>query len=144
MTGDPAVAVVARHGSRCGMDYDDAMAMMEKRRAAWLQQDVEAYVSLFSEDFAFSDGVEQVRGRVAWEQVIRANNERSSPISWEFHDVAVHGSNILAEWTVTIEPKGTGATLSLHGMSISAARDGVFTSHHEYRWPIEPQDAPAA
>jgi hypothetical protein len=118
------------------MDYDDAMALLEKRRAAWLQSDVDTYLSLFSEDFVSSDGVEQINGRPAWEDIVRRSDELASPISWEFHTVAVHGSNILAEYTFTVEPKGTGVQRSVHGMSISEVRDGVFTSHRDYRWPV--------
>jgi len=118
------------------MDHDDAMALLEKRRVAWLQQDVDAYLSLFSEDFVSSDGVEQINGRAAWEEVVRRSDERASPISWEFHAVGVDGSKILAEYTFTVEPKGTGVRRSVHGMSISEVRDGVFTSHRDFRWPV--------
>jgi SnoaL-like domain len=112
------------------------MALLEKRRAAWLQQDVDTYLSLFSEDFVSADGVEEINGRAAWEEVVRRSDERASPISWEFQVVAVDSSYILAEYTFTVEPKGTGVTRSVHGMSISEARDGVFTSHRDYRWPV--------
>jgi hypothetical protein len=118
------------------MDRTEALTLMEKRRNAWLQNDLDTYLNLFSDDFAFSDGVEETRGRAAWEDVIRRNDERSSPVSWEFHSIAVDGSKILAEWTVTIEPKGSGTKVALKAMSISEAKDGRFTSHHEYRWPV--------
>jgi len=118
------------------MDYDDAMALLERRRAAWLQQDVDTYLSLFSEDFVSSDGVEQISGLSEWAEVVRRSDERASPIGWEFHAVAVDGSKILAEYTFTVEPKGTGVQRSVHGMSISEVRDGVFTSHRDYRWPV--------
>jgi hypothetical protein len=117
------------------MDYDDAVALLEKRRDAWLQRDVDAYVSLFSEDFVSADGSHQTSGRTEWAEVVRQSDERAIPIDWEFHAIAVHGSNILAEYTVTMEPKGTGVRRSVRGMSISEVRGGTFVSHRDYRWP---------
>jgi hypothetical protein len=118
------------------LDYHDAVALLEKRRDAWLQQDVDAYLSLFSEDFVSADGANQTSGLSEWAEVVRLSDERALPIDWEFHVIAVHGSSILAEYTVTMEPKGTGVQRSVHGMSISEVRDGVFTAHRDYRWPV--------
>jgi limonene-1,2-epoxide hydrolase len=117
------------------MDHTEAQALMEKRREAWLGQDLDTYLSLFSEDFFFSNGVEESRGRTSWEQMVRRNYERFAPMDWEIHQMAVDGASILAEWTATIEPAGTDARVSVRGMSISETRDGVFTSHREYLWP---------
>ena len=118
------------------MDRTEAVTLMEKRREAWLRQDLDAYLSLFSDDFVFSDGTGQSHGRASWEELNRRNAERVLPVSWEFHELAVHGSNILAEWTLTLEPRGTGTRVSLKAMSISETRDGLFAANREYRWPI--------
>jgi hypothetical protein len=112
------------------------MTLMEKRYDAWLRQDLDAYLKLFSEDFVFTDGAEEGRGRESWGEVNRSSYERYSPVSWEIHELAVHGSNILAEWTVTIAPRGADNHVALRGMSISETQDGLLTSNREYRWRI--------
>jgi hypothetical protein len=116
------------------MDRVEAVDLMENRRQAWVSKDVDTYLSLFADDFVYSDGVEHCSGRASWEEVVRRNYERFSPVSWEIHEMAVDGSNILAEWTATIVPTGMEASVSARGMSISETRNGLFTSHREYLW----------
>ena len=116
------------------MDHAEAVTLMERRRQAWVGKDIDSYLSLFTDDFYYSDGVEQRSGRASWEEVVRRNYERFSPVSWEIHELAVNGSNMLAEWTATIVPTGMDASMSARGMSISDTRDGLFASHREYLW----------
>lgn len=119
------------------MDRAEAVALIEKRRDAWLRQDLDTYLGLFADDFTFhADGVEQSRGRAALEESVRRNYERFRPISWEFHEIAVHGSNVLTEWTVTMEVIKTGARWSLRAMGICEIRDGLTIWAREYRSPI--------
>ena len=116
------------------MDHEKAVALLKRRRDAWLNQDLDSYLSLFDEDFVFlAGGVEQSRGRTALADAVRRNYELFDPISWEFHEIAVNGQNILAEWTVTLEEKVTGAQRSMNAMFICEIRDGLCTCVREYR-----------
>lgn len=129
-----------RVGDRAGehIKHSEAVALIEERRDAWLNQDLEAYLSLTAEDYLFeADGKEQLRGRVAMEDMVRRNYERFRPISWEFHEIAVHRSNVLAEWTVTLEARANGARWSFPAMSICEIRDGAIAWWREYRWPTK-------
>ena len=116
------------------MDHEQAVALLKKRSDAWLNQDLDSYLSLFDEDFVFlAGGVEQSRGRAALAEAVRRNYELFHPIIWEFHEIAVHGQNILAEWTVTLEEKVTGAQHSMRAMFICEIRDGLATCVREYQ-----------
>jgi uncharacterized protein (TIGR02246 family) len=116
------------------MDHEEAVALLTKRRDAWLNQDLDSYLSLFAEDFVFiAGGVEQSRGRVALAEAVRRNYELFDPVSWEFHEIAVRGQNILAEWTVTLEEKATGAQRSMQAMFICEIQDGLAMCVREYR-----------
>jgi limonene-1,2-epoxide hydrolase len=118
------------------MDYGEAVALIEQRRDAWLREDVETYLSLFADDFRFeADGVEQSRGREALEDTIRRNYARFRPISWDVHEIAVHGQNALGEWTVVIEERKTGIRSSLKAMFICEIQDGLTKWVREYRLP---------
>jgi hypothetical protein len=55
-----------------------------------------------------ANGHEELRGRAAFEDMIRRNYERLRPVSWDFHEIVSHGSKVLAEWTVASEEKATG------------------------------------
>jgi len=45
------------------MDRAEAVALVERRRQAWLREDVDAYLGLFADNFVFhANGVERTRG----------------------------------------------------------------------------------
>lgn len=107
---------------------------MERLRDAWLAEDVDAYLSMFAEDFVFFvNGVELTRGRRALENAVRRSYLRFTPLSWEFHEVAVHGRHVLSEWTVSTRERGTGTERLLAAMSIAELRDGLTRWQREYR-----------
>ena len=65
------------------MERSEAVALIEKRRDAWVNQDLETYLGLTAEDYELEvNGHEELRGRLAFEQMIRRNDERFLPISW--------------------------------------------------------------
>jgi hypothetical protein len=118
------------------MDHAEAAGLLERRRDAWLREDVDAYLRMFSDDFTFSvNGVELVEGRLALENAVRRSYLRFRPLTWEFHDIAVHGANVLSEWTVAIEERATGTRRVVRAMSICEIRDGLTTWQREYRAP---------
>lgn len=119
------------------MERSDAVALIEKRRDAWLNEDLDTYLGLTAEDYVVEvDGKEDVRGRAALEEMVRRNFRRFRPVAWEFHEVAVHGSKVLAEWTVTLEARATGDRWSMNAMSICELHDGVIWWWREYRQPM--------
>ena len=119
------------------MDRAEAVALFQKRRDAWLTEDVPTYLSMFAHEFAFYvNGVERIKGRLALENAVLRSYLRFQPISWELHEIAVHGPNVLAEWTVAMRARTTGVQRSIAAMSICEVRDGLTTWQREYRSPI--------
>jgi limonene-1,2-epoxide hydrolase len=119
------------------MDQAEPAALVLKRRDAWLSEDLDTYLSLTADDYTIeADGIEQNRGRASLEQTVRRNYEKYRPISWEFHEMAVDGTKVLAEWTVTMEARSTGSRWSLKAMSICEVRNGQLAWWREYRLPI--------
>jgi len=118
------------------VERSEAVALIKKRRDAWVHGDLETYLGLTAEDYVLEvDGHEELRGRAALEDMIRRNYERFRPVSWDFHEIVSHGSKVLAEWTVAMEEKATGIRWSVMGMSICEVRDSVLTWWREYRSP---------
>jgi limonene-1,2-epoxide hydrolase len=119
-----------------GVEHSEAVTLVEKRRDAWVNEDLETYLGLTGEDYVLEvNGHEELRGRVAFENMIRRNYERFLPVSWDFHEIVSHDPHVLAEWTVTMEEKRSGARWSVMGMSICEVRNGVLTWWREYRSP---------
>ena len=116
------------------MDRDLAVALIEQRRDSWLREDVEAYLSLFSEDFSFVvNGIEVVRGLPAVANAVRRSYLRYRPVSWEFHHIAVDGLHVLTEWTATMEERTTRVPRTVGAMCTCKLHDGLAIWQREYR-----------
>ena len=119
------------------MERSEAAAFLERRSRAWLAGDLETYLGLTAEDYTVeANGAVDVRGRAELEQQVRRNYERFRPVAWDYHEIAVDGSRVLAEWTVTMEARGDGHRWSLRAMSVGEIRDGRLQWWREYRLPI--------
>jgi ketosteroid isomerase-like protein len=95
------------------MDRAGAVALFERRRDLWLREDLDGYVSLFDPALVFQGPIgEPVRGRDAYEQLVRRSHQAVRPVSFEFHEIAVHGSHVLAEATITLEYRADGRRAS--------------------------------
>lgn len=120
------------------MDRAEAVALMEKRRDAWVREDVNTYLGMFHHDFVFSvNGVEVVRGLLALENGVRRSYLRFRPISWEFSEIATDGQHVLAEWVVSMEERATGVPRFIRAMTVSEIQNGLTTWQREYRLPRE-------
>jgi limonene-1,2-epoxide hydrolase len=119
------------------VDRADAVTLLEKRSRAWLDEDLQTYLGLTAEDYTVeANGAVDVRSRAELEQQVRRNYERFRPVDWKYHEIAVHGSKVLAEWTVTMESRTNGNRWSLHAMSVGEIQDGRLLWWREYRLPI--------
>lgn len=113
---------------------EDALALFEQRRQAWLREDIEAYLALWSEDMTFQSPVhtEPLRGRAAFAELVRQSFAFSRPLRFDFEHIAVHGAVVLAEWTIAVARRDSGQTLEWRGMSVADIRDGVIRMWREY------------
>jgi uncharacterized protein (TIGR02246 family) len=120
------------------MDRDEAVALFEKRRDAWLREDLDAYLALFADDLVLQTPMgEPLRGLAAYAELVRRSYEHVRPVAFEFHEIAVHGSRVLAEWTITIGVRATGRQIPYRGMSICEVEDGRIRSWREYYDPAD-------
>jgi uncharacterized protein len=116
---------------------DDAIALFEKRRDAWLREDVDGYLALWAEDMTFQSPVHPAPfDRAAFGDLIRQSAAVSRPLRFEFDHIAVHGPMVLAEWTIAIERRADGRTLGWRGMSVAEIRDGLIVMWREYWNPL--------
>ena len=117
--------------------YDEALALFEKRRQAWLREDVDAYLALWADDMTFQSPVHtEPMGRAAFAALIRQSAAFSRPLRFDFDHLAVHGSMVLAEWTIAIERRDSGQRIECRGMSFAEIRDGLIVTWREYWNPL--------
>ena len=122
------------------VDRDEAERLFNKRVEAWLSEDLDAYMDMFAEDLLMQTPMgEPVRGRAAYRELVRRSLRHVRPLSFEVHEIAVHGSMVLAEWTQTHELRANRRRLRYRGMSICEMRDGLIRSWREYYDPADLQ-----
>jgi ketosteroid isomerase-like protein len=111
-----------------------ARALCEKRRDAWLRQDLEAYMALWADDMTFQSPVhaEPLRGRAAFAELVRQSFAFSRPVRFEFVHIAVSGCMVLAEWEIALERRDTGKPMQWRGMSVAEIRNGLICMWREY------------
>jgi uncharacterized protein len=117
--------------------YDEALALFEKRRQAWLREDTDAYLALWAEDMTFQSPVHgEPLGRAAFADLIRQSAAFSRPLRFDFDHIAVRGPMVLAEWTIAIERRDSGKRIEWRGMSVAEIRDGLIVTWREYWNPL--------
>lgn len=113
--------------------HDEATALFEKRRQAWLREDIDAYLALWAQDMSFQSPVHaEPLGRAAFADLVRQSAAFSRPLRFDFEHIAVHGPMVLAEWTIAIERRDSGQRLEWRGMSVAEIRDGLIQTWREY------------
>lgn len=121
------------------LSLQDAVELFERRRAAWLAADAEAYLALWAEDMTFQSPVhdEPLRGKPAYAELINRSLSMIRPVGFEFHNIAVAKDRVLAEWDAELEWRQDGRRSSWRGMSVCTIRDGLITSWREYWNPAD-------
>jgi limonene-1,2-epoxide hydrolase len=120
------------------IDRDEALRLFDRRREAYLSEDFDTYLNLFSEGVVLQTPMgEPVRGRDAYGELVRRSARTVRPVSFEFHEIAVHDSKVLSEWTITLERRADGVPMSYRGMSICELTDGRISRWREYFNPAD-------
>jgi len=117
--------------------------LFESRRDAWLREDVDAYLALFSDDIVLQvPGRDPVAGIEAYAQLVRQSLAHVRPVRFDFHQLAVHGDVVLAEWTIDLEVRADGRPISYRGMSVCEIAEGRIRRWREYYDPADLRPAP--
>ena len=100
----------------------DAQAVFDRRRAAWLAEDVDGYLDCWVDDLVLeTPGREPVRGRDAYEAMVRQSFAWAKPNAFEFHHIAVEGDIVFADWTISVERRHDAKVIEWRGMSVAGA-----------------------
>ncbi|HZR83475.1 MAG TPA: nuclear transport factor 2 family protein [Candidatus Binatia bacterium] len=120
------------------LTWDEAVRLFERRRDAWLAEDLDAYLALFAPGLEFRSPVHaEPLGHAAFADLVRASNARMRPVSFDFERLAVHGDDVLAEWRIRIAERATGRIVEYSGMSACRIAGGLIAWWREYWDPAE-------
>jgi limonene-1,2-epoxide hydrolase len=114
-------------------DVKDAQAVFDRRRAAWLAEDVDGYLDCWVDDLVLeTPGREPVRGRDAYEAMVRQSFAWAKPHAFDFHHLAAEGNIVFADWTISVERRHDAKVIEWRGMSVAELRDGRIVWWREY------------
>ena len=100
------------------MTRDEAVALFERRRDAWLAEDLDGYLAMFAEDVALVLPTgPPVRGRAQYDALVRRAAAATRPVRFDFHRIATDGPFVLAEWTIELAVRADGRRITYDGMS---------------------------
>lgn len=120
------------------MEHSEAVSLFEGRRDAWLAEDLDAYLGYFSQEVHFQGpSGRPVVGLDAYRALVRSSMEMVRPVSFEYHDIAVHGPNVFAEWTQSAKVRVDRRLLEWRGMSICEILGGQIAWWREYYDPSQ-------
>src|SRR2546425_1976779 len=108
------------------LSHDDALALFERRRRAWLDEDLKGYLALWTEDMTFQSPLhaEPLRGRDAFAELVGRSLATARPVRFDLEHLAVWGDVVLAEWCIAIERRGSGGQIEWRGLSGAEMRGG--------------------
>jgi limonene-1,2-epoxide hydrolase len=119
--------------------WEEAADLFERRRRAWLAEDLDGYLGHWAEDMTFRSPVhaEPLRGRAAFADLVRRSFAAARPVRFDVSHLAVHGSVVLAEWTIAVEQRTGARRVEWSGMSVAEVRDGLIHDWREYWNPAD-------
>ena len=117
---------------------DEAMALFDRRRRAWLAEDLEAYLALWADDLLFRSPSQAAPiGRAAFAELVRGSYARARPHQFDVTQLAVDGDLVLAEWVIAMMTRAEGRRIEWWGMSVANMRDGLIHEWREYWNPAD-------
>src|SRR5881296_4373588 len=121
------------------LSHEDALALFERRRRAWLDEDLNGYLALWTEDMTFQSPLhaEPLRGRAAFADLVRQAFAFARPLAFDFTHVAVAGDVVLAEWRIAVERRAGGRRVEWWGMSVAEMQGGRIRRWREYWNPAD-------
>ena len=118
----------------CSMTHDEAVALFDRRRAAWLREDLRAYLDCFTDDLVFGSPAHDppLDGRAAFAALVERSSTALRPVRFDVHAVATHGDLVLAEWTIEMAARADGRRIAWRGMSTARYREKRIAVWREY------------
>jgi limonene-1,2-epoxide hydrolase len=108
------------------LSIQEARAVFDRRVAAWLAQDVDAYLACWHDDMRIEMPSGTIDGAARYRKLVEASFAWAAPVSFDVHHLAVDpdASVVFADWTIRARRREDDAVVEWRGLSVSELRDG--------------------
>lgn len=110
----------------------EAVECFDRRRAAWLAGDIEAYLDCWVDELVLETPGRVIRGRADYRRMLERALAWARPSDFVFHHLAVDGDVVLADWTISVERRADAVPVVWRGMSAAELHDGRIVWWREY------------
>ena len=113
---------------------DDARAVFDRRVAAWLAQDVDAYVACWHDDMRIEMPSGTIEGAAKYRKLVDASFAWAAPVSFDVHHLAVDGPNdiVFADWMIRARRREDGVLVEWRGLSVCELKEGRISWWREH------------
>ena len=115
------------------VELAEARTVFDRRVAAWLAADIDAYMGCWHDDMQLTlPGGRVISGIDAYRRMVEQSFAWATPVSFDVHALAVYEENLLADWTIRARRREDDVVFEWSGLSICELRDGRITWWREH------------
>ena len=111
---------------------DDARRLFDRRIAAWLAEDVDAYMACWDAGMRIELPSGVIEGRPRYRKLVEAGFAWAAPVSFDVHRLAIDDDAVFADWTIRARRRSDGVIVEWRGLSVCELRDGRITWWREH------------
>ena len=108
--------------------------MFARRVAAWLAEDVDAYVACWHDDMHIEMPSGTIDGAAKYRKLVEASFGWAAPVSFDVHHLAIDpdASIVFADWTIRARRRADDVVVEWRGLSICELRAGKISWWREH------------
>ena len=113
---------------------EEAREVFARRIAAWLAEDVDAYVDCWHDDMRIEMPTGIVEGAENYRKLVTRSFAWAAPMSFDVHHLAVDGPNdiVFADWTIRARRREDDVLVEWRGLSVCEIPDGRISWWREH------------
>jgi limonene-1,2-epoxide hydrolase len=113
---------------------EEARNVFARRIAAWLAEDIDAYVDCWHEDMRIEMPTDVIEGAARYRKLLVGSFAWAMPVSFDVHHLAVDGPNdiVFADWTIRARRREDDVLVEWRGLSVCEIRDGRISWWREH------------
>jgi ketosteroid isomerase-like protein len=113
---------------------DEARAVFARRIAAWLAEDVDAYLACWHDDMRIEMPTGLIEGAARYRKLVAGSFAWAEPISFDVHHLAVDSPNdiVFADWTIRARRREDDVLVEWRGLSVCELRAGRISWWREH------------